>query len=186
MKKSSNTELATGYTVPRYRALENAMDKTQIANLIYKRFTERYLAPTLSPCNVKHGFTSMAIGCLMVEALESFRQGWPDTKSQSKFAFCTFFDAHAEFAPFRGHAEQFWKDVRCGILHQAETRGGWTIVRRGPLFDSQNFIVNAQKFLRALRDVLNAYCASLNREDWDSDKWKKCRKKMNAICDACA
>ena len=26
-----------------------------------------------------HGFTKMAIACLMIEALESFQRGWPDT-----------------------------------------------------------------------------------------------------------
>lgn len=186
MKKPDDVELARGYSVARYRALEIAKDKAQIAALITKRFRERYLAPTLSQHNVvKHGFASIAIGCLMVEALESFRQGWPDTKYKSKAAFCSFFDAHAEFAAFRGHAERFWKDVRCGILHQAETRGGWMIQRDGPLFDSKDHIVNATKFLRSLDTVLKRYCADLKQEDWDSDLWENCRKKMKSVCDAC-
>ena len=186
MKRPDDVELARGYTVARYRALEVVKDKEQIAALITKRFTERYLAPTLSRRNVKHGFASMAIGCLMVEALESFRQGWPDTKDKSKAAFCSFFDAHAEFAAFRGHAERFWKDVRCGILHQAETRGGWTIRREGPLFDSKDHIVNATAFLRSLGKVLKGYRTNLKQSNWDSDLWKNCRKKMKSVCDTCA
>lgn len=185
MKRPDNVELARGYTVARYRDLEAAQDKRRIAMLISTRFTERYLAPTLSPCNVKHGFTSMAVACLMVEALESFRQGWPDSRYRSKHAFCSFFDAHAEFAVFRGHAEQFWNNVRCGILHQAETRGGWMIQRRGPMFDSIHRTINATRFLRGLDKVLSGYCTRLTQANWDSELWRNCRARMKAICDAC-
>lgn len=186
MKRPHDVELARGYAVADYRALEAAKDKAEIARLISQRFTERYLAPTLSRQNVKHGFATMAIGCLMVEALESFRQGWPETRGKSKKAFCYFFDAHDQFAAFRGHAEPFYYDVRCGILHQAETRGGWTIRRGGALFDPTSRVVNATAFVRTLGKVLKVYCRGLRQADWESDTWKKCRKKMGAICRACA
>ncbi len=122
----------------------------------------------------------------MVEAVESFRQGWLDTKDRSKAAFCSFFDAHNQFAPFRGHAERFYYEVRCGILHQGETRGGWRILRSGPVFDPSTRVINATAFLRSVGRVLKAYCRDLARDDWDSESWKKCRKKMDAICKACA
>ena len=185
MKKPDDVELARGYTVARYRRLEAAKDKKEIARLLNRRFTERYLAPMLAKQNVKHGFSVMAIACLMVEALESFRQGWSDTKNHSKAAFCSFFDAHVQFASFRGHAERFYYDVRCGILHQAETRRGWRICRKGPLFIPSERTVNATAFLRNLGRVLKAYCRDLVRNDWDSGSWKNCRKKMDAICKAC-
>jgi len=185
MRKAEGTELARGYSVARYRRLEAARDKRGIANLLSKRFTERYLAPTLARHNVKHGFTTLAVGCLMLEALESFRQGWLDTKHRSKEAFCLFFHEHDEFAPFRGHGERFYYDVRCGILHQAETRGRWKIRRKGPLFDEVDRAVNATKFMRNLGRVLKIYCRILAQHDWESDLWKHCRKKMDAICKAC-
>src|SRR3990172_5336187 len=147
-RPKKDVELARGYSVARYRRLEAAKNKQEIARLISRRVTERYLAPTLAKQNLKHGFSSMAIGCLMVEAVESFRQGWLDTKDRSKAAFCSFFDAHDQFAPFRGHAERFYYDVRCGILHQAETRGGWRILRSGPVFDPSGRVINATAFLR--------------------------------------
>ncbi len=186
MTRPDDVELARGYTVARYRTLEAARNKAEIASLISGRFTERYLAPTLSQGNVKHGFTSMAVACLMVEALESFRQGWTHTRDKSRAAFCSFFDAHAEFGEFRGHSERFWLDVRCGILHQAETRGGWTIRRKGPLFGPGTRVINATAFLRRLGRVLKAYCRELRQAQWDGDLWTNCRKKMKAICDACA
>jgi hypothetical protein len=184
LKRPKHVELARGYSVARYLRLEEAHDSREIARLISRRFTERYLAPTLASCNVKHGFSSMAIGCLMVEALESFRQGWPDTKNKSQQAFCSFFEAHDEFAAFRGHAERFWKDVRCGILHQAETRGGWRIRRSGVLFDPQELTVNATAFMGRLGRVLKSYCRRLATADWEGDAWRKCRRKLKAMCDA--
>jgi len=185
MKRPDDVELARGFTVARYRALEAARDQRQIALLISRRFTERFLAPTLSPRNIKHGFSSMAVACLMVEALESFQQGWPDTRYKSKAAFRSFFDGHLEFADFRGHGERFWRDVRCGILHQAETRGGWTLRRKGPLFDPANLTINSTIFLRRLGKVLKSYCRDLRNSEWEGDTWRNCRTKMNAVCDAC-
>lgn len=184
MRNPQSTELARGYSVARYRRLDSAGDKNEIAKLISRRFTERYLAPVLAKHNVKHGFTTMAVGCLMVEALESFRQGWLDTRNRGKEAFCVFFDAHDEFSPFRGHGERFYYDVRCGILHQAETRGRWKVQRKGPLFNEVDRTVNATKFVRKVGKVLKAYCRILAQDDWESDLWKNCRKKMDAICNA--
>ena len=56
---------------------EAAPDRNAIADAIHRRFKERYIDP-ISALGV-HGFTKMAIACLMIEALESFQRGWPDT-----------------------------------------------------------------------------------------------------------
>jgi hypothetical protein len=180
----TDVELARGVTLSQYRGLEAARDRKAIAGLIRNRFSQRYLAPVLARGNVKHGFATMAIGCLMVEALESFRQGWPDTRGKSKLAFSLFFASHGEFAAFRSCAAIFWTDVRCGILHQAETRGRWRIRRAGPLLNSRERTVNATAFTRALARALRVYCHTLATADWDDPVWKNCRKKMNAICAA--
>jgi hypothetical protein len=42
----------------------------------------------------------MAICCLMIEALESFRQGW-DTDRKGALPFCCFFSPNDNFASFR-------------------------------------------------------------------------------------
>ena len=125
---TKKTELATKFTVGNYLDAVDTHDGEAIANAIHRRFRERYLDPASDP-KKRHGFTMMAVACLMIEALESFRRGWLDTsgRGQGEHAFCSFFDAHVEFAPFRGHAREFYKGVRCGILHQAETTLGWRI-----------------------------------------------------------
>jgi len=127
-KQSNNdptqTELAPGFTVADYEAACNAKDRERIADALRSRFTSRYIEPVTSgKGKPTHGFTVMAIACLMIESLETFRQGWENSDGKSKAAFCYFFDRQILFSDFRGYSAQFYKNVRCGILHQAETTG---------------------------------------------------------------
>lgn len=180
------TELATGFTVRDYKRARDAQQREGIAEAIRRRFTERYINPA-SDAKYKHGFTMMAISCLMIEALESFRQGWESSDGKSKAAFCYFFDSNDEFMEFRGHAQTFYKNVRCGILHQAETTGGWRITRKStaPLFHSSSLTINATRFLKSLHAVLDKYCDGLKTIDWQSSNWRQVLIKMNALCDNC-
>ena len=185
------TELASGFTVADYESAVKAQDKDKIANALHRRFTERYIE-LVTPSNGKqvHGFTIMAVSCLMVESLESFCRGWEHSKGKrSELAFCHFFDSHRQFDSFRGHSAQFYKNVRCGILHQAETTGGWKITREkaAPLFDPGPLpTINATLFLQHLCAVLDSFCAGLKTADWNSsEEWRNVRTKMKALCKNC-
>lgn len=182
----ANTELASKFTVRDYESARDCHppDRSAIADAIRRRFTERYIKPAWA--KPRHGFTMMAVSCLMIEALESFRQGWETSDHMSKSAFCFFFDASEPFKDFRGHAQTFYRHVRCGILHQAETTGGWRILRdKSPLFNPRVPTVNAEHFLNALEQVLNEFCDSLKAAAWNGSEWKKVRDKMNAIVRNC-
>lgn len=189
MKSTHNpadTELAKDFTVRDYEKARDCHppDRNAIAEAIRRRFTERYVAPARG--NSRHGFTMMAVACLMIEALESFRQGWEKSDNRSKSAFCFFFDRSEPFAAFRGHAQLFYTHVRCGILHQAETTGGWRIRRdRSLLFDAAALTVNAESFLNALEEVLSGFCDDLKAVPWDGPEWTRVRKKMDAIVRQC-
>ena len=91
----------------------------------------------------------------MIGALESFSQGVPDTTGAGGAAFQSFFDREDGLKVFRAHAKGFYKHVRCGILHQAETTGGWKITRKGPLLDEATRTVNATRFQRELIQSLD-------------------------------
>src|ERR1700722_11988283 len=102
-KSADDFELTKGFTVRDYRRLEAAKNTQEIANFIRRRFSGRYIEPLLNvPKEMKSGFCMMAICCLMIEALESFRQGWPDSKGKSKTAFCNFFEHFEAFRELRG------------------------------------------------------------------------------------
>ncbi len=94
-------ELASNFTVGDYRVARDTQNKGIIADAIRRRFKERYIDPVNG--GNKHGFTMMAISCLMIESLETFRQGWKDSNGKSEVAFCYFFNSHSQFDNFRGH-----------------------------------------------------------------------------------
>lgn len=179
-----DTELAPDFTVRQYKAARDVGQQGAIADAIQKRFTERYITPVTT--GQQHGFTIMAIACLTIEALESFRRGWKTSDGRGGAAFCFFFDREDLFQDLRGHAQQFYTNVRCGILHQAETTGGWKIARGdAPLIDQTSNTINAREFISRLQQVLDTYCASLRTAPWTGPDWKNVRKKMNSICDNC-
>lgn len=184
-----DTLLCGSVTVKKYRQLEETKNKNEIADCILKRFKERYIAPLLGNSKTKHGFCTMAISCLMIEALESFLQGWSDTKNKSKCAFTSFFARcsknGSELSIFSDHANDFYTNVRCGILHQAETTGGWRILRKGPLFDLDKKIINATKFHSELSKYLQSYYDELKKSNWDDKVWQNLIKKMNAVIQNC-
>lgn len=183
-------ELANAFTVGDYldAISQEPPGCEKIAKGIYQRFSERYLNPITSSEN-PHGFTMMAIACLMIEALESFRNGWPDTREfgAGKRAFKSFFESHEAFSPFLPYVDIFYKGIRCGILHQAETTHGWRILRSGDLLVvSGDFLtINAEKFVCALSDALDLYKQELLASEWGGPRWEALRIKMERVCDNC-
>lgn len=145
-----------------YQALEANRNREAIAAFFTERFTERYVTPIEStPRKKKNGFTTMAVSCLLIETLESFWNGWPTTDRKSALAFCQFFARTTRFHVLLGHVPDFYRHVRCGILHQGETTGGWTIRRTGVLFDPSGPTINATKFHRELQKEICEYATSL-------------------------
>jgi hypothetical protein len=179
-----DTEIASNFTVRQYGAAREARNREEIADAIRRRFTERYIDPALKPTE-RHGFTMMAISCLMIEAFVSLQMGWKTSDGKGESAVSRFFNGWDRFREFRGHGKAFYKSVRCGILHQAETTEGWKIVRAGPLFDLGSHAINADRFLRTLKEVLDDFCDKLKTLDWNGPEWKSVLKKMNAICENC-
>jgi hypothetical protein len=116
------------------------------------------------------------------ESLESFWQGWRKSPN-SALAFCQFFDRNDRFRAFRGHSQKFYVNIRCGIMHQGETTGGWHIRRdRRFLFEPATTTIDATRFLEEMDCCLSEYCDLLRVSEWNSDVWKNLRKKMNAVC----
>ena len=183
-------------TVAKYREIVKDKKTTEdqkksvVIEFVRGRFTERYVTPLraipVKPKNLRNGFCTMAICCLMIEALESFRRGWKKTPN-GELAFCSFFNNSDNLKDFRSHAADFYKHVRCGILHQAETTGGWRITRltSEPLFDSATKRVNATKFHNEIRKSLDQYCIALEQAAWNSELWKHLRSKLDTICKNC-
>jgi hypothetical protein len=179
------TELATGFTVRDYQTARDLGEasRDRIAEAIKLRFTERYIAPALN--QPRNGFTMMAIACLMIEALECFRQGLDTSEGRSRRVFRALVESVPPLATFAPLSSELHSHVRCGILHQAETTGGWKVVRQGPLFDQRTLTINATLFLDALREILHEYCEGLKTAAWTSPDWNNVRTRTDAICANC-
>ena len=82
-------------------------------------------------------------------------------------------------------AIDFYKSIRCGILHQAETTNAWRILRRNSLLDKSNRTINATKFVKALEKSLDNYVQTLRTEDFTSTIWKRALLKIEDVCENC-
>ena len=121
---AAKTKLTNTITVAMYLELEAADDRAACGRFITQRFHERYFEPTVN-APTRHGFTLMAIGCLVIEALECFYEGKANSKDGSAKMFQAFFQRPTGLEAFgQGTKDWFFKDIRCAVLHQAETVGG--------------------------------------------------------------
>jgi hypothetical protein len=180
--------LSRGVTIKKYRQMEKARDQVSVAAFIYQRLSERYILPVKT--GEKNGFAMMACACLLIETLESFWNGWKtsDGAGPGETVFSNFFGRNKRFREFEKQATSFYKDVRSGILHQGETKGGWRITRKRDLpVLSVNKVrtIQAVKFLNRLDASLYDYCRDLKSADWMGERWKKARRKMNHIINNC-
>ncbi|MFZ2541918.1 MAG: hypothetical protein WAW75_09135 [Gallionella sp.] len=180
-QKERDSLLSSSTSVSQYLEMEKTRNQEEISKFIYERFHERYIKPFDKNPNT-NGFIMMASACLMIESLESFWQGWSKSP-HSALAFCQFFDRNSRFLPLRGYAQEFYAHVRCGIMHQGETTGGWHIRRDiKVLFDSHTKTIDAKVFLSEMDGTLKDYCTELKTTSWESGLWKNFRKKLKNIC----
>ena len=187
---SDNNELKI-ISIEAYRQLVLDKNKVEIANFIYGRLHSRYIKPFQFSDSVfekkyKNGFAMMANYCLLIETLVSFKQGWGDSDRKSPNAFIIFFASDDNFKELRDKGSQVYKNIRCGILHQGETTGGWRITRKGTEFyNLESNTIDAVLFSNKIEKSLKDYKEELKKEEWDSEIWDNCRVKIKKIISNC-
>lgn len=76
-------------------------------------------------CLMVDGFSVMALNCLLIETLLQFKNGWDETKKSNSDNYSKFLEE--EFPRVftnKKLAFIFYRDIRCGILHSAQTKNG--------------------------------------------------------------
>ena len=82
----------------------------------------------------------------------------------------------------KGIPSDFYKNVRCGILHNGETKNNWKILRNGKLFDEENKSINSTKFLNNLKIVINKFQKDLIDSDFnESEIWKTYKLRLKFL-----
>lgn len=186
MKGINNYKLTDNVTVGQlqtWMAEKSDHSKTQITKLIGHRFENRYLKHLKS---VDSGFLIMAVSCFVIETLQSFREGKPDSRGLEKTMFINFFENDKDnFPGFNEISDEFYKNIRCGILHQSETKNAWRVLRAGKLLDKGEFSINANLFLKSLDQSVKEYLDQLTNLDFDSQLWNNAFIKLTDICENC-
>jgi hypothetical protein len=185
-KASNRYFLAPDVTVARYQELleTEPLNRPAIADMVRRRFESRFIEPVCDDGKVRGGFAALALCCLAVETLQSFRSGKSESGNTAA-AIEAFIRYNPEFANLLGQEYDFYVNIRNALLHQAQTAGGWRINLSGPVFNSTSLSIGAQKFVEGFRAALARYCAELEQTNNDSPLWKSLLRKMDAIIEAC-
>ena len=172
--------LTSKHTVAQYEELRDRKGREEIADLIKLRMNERYVKPVLE-VDGAHGFAIMAISCLLIETLGSFRNGWDKTNEKRDITCFEEFVTEAKL-PIAG--KDLFGRIRCGILHQGETYG-WRIWKSGPAVNPDSCVIGVEKFKAAVIAALDRYHAELVASAWEDPIWKRAIIKLDAICKHC-
>jgi hypothetical protein len=202
-------KLARDWTVSRVQRCLDSADKQSLILFIEERYRERFFQPIKrlmeSPDHLQgYGFAIMALCSLLIESLQCYRYGLPTTyereyattlqgftppreyeidRSEHKTgeaAFKDFFEVDDNRALFPGvDGKVFYKVIRNGLLHQAQTKQGWRIRSGHPkLWDNAEKVVDRTKFANALDVAFDKYVEELKAAAWDDDVWLKVRRKI--------
>ncbi|HET6218574.1 MAG TPA: hypothetical protein VFE27_16240 [Acidobacteriaceae bacterium] len=165
---------------PRYRASHwrialNTTDWAEMTTIFRDRLVGRFLGSIHLIANDEEigrfaGFSTLALDCLLIETLNQFYKGLDETPSPHVDEFREFF-LNSEH--FRDHfsdetAKIFYWHIRCGLLHQAQTKkksfiraddSAMITVTTNDVRDG--IIVNRVKFHEAVERVIESYIKRL-------------------------
>ena len=126
------------------------------------------------------GFAILGLCCLLIETLALFR----GLRGKDGERFTEFLQRPSFGKSFsdRQVAQAFWEGIRCGILHQAETRK-WLIRRRGAQIAYKRgelFVVDRTRFLKAVQNEYKLYLRDL-RKQHDHELMKTFVERMEKV-----
>jgi len=137
------------------------------------------------------GFAVLALDCMLIETLQQFREGVPETPPQKSKCYFIRFLTETSFGNYFNDdlAKKFYFQIRCGILHQTETKCS-SLIRISndiPLVsltkDKVGLVINRKKFHAQLVSEFNNYVGQL-RENKPPNKLlrENFKRKMDFIC----
>lgn len=156
--------------------------KDTFDDFLMERLKTRYFNPIclLQKQKTEHGegFAIVSIQCAVIEFLAALKIGKNYVFSSNKNSNCgsheytssskLFEDFLTKEPPFKetlgssGSAKLFYQEVRCALLHEAMTKGGWKILARGEhAIDPKKKIVNRDMLQDAIGEYLKRYEAEL-------------------------
>jgi len=179
-------------------------DWDKAIEVFVKRIESRFLEPIEAILSINknegEGFSASALMCLLIEYLEAFYQGKIHTTKKSDneneiynnpFKYSSSIKLFKEFLtnrePFKTHfskktAEIFYNDIRCGLLHEAATKGDSLIKdRNNDLLIEKNgkgIVLYRTNFLNSIKHYIELYKSEIKN---DTKLKKAFIRKMDSI-----
>lgn len=184
----------------------------QLAEFFWHRTYGRFLKPfdfdnEVYKKQYKSGFAIMTSCCLLIETFVSFTEPvFKKTGGKSERCFGYFFLTNPAFSAFanggltvdeyknlsikmkdhnKGIPQEFYKNVRCGLLHNGETRKRWKIRRDiSCLLDIDKTTniktIDAFIFMNELKTVIKSFKKDLLNSDYETaDIWQTYKNRLN-------
>lgn len=168
----------------------DAQEWVEAIAILEARITSRFLRPIAAIEKIGYsGFAIMTLDCLLIDTIQSFREGRQDGSEESTAtSFKKFLTKSRHFRQYfqAQDAKSFFSNVRCGLMHDGETRSGWRVrtdtselLSRDPA--SRDRIVNRKLFhqgiLREFADLIDEL-----RRGETLNLRKNFLKRMDGIC----
>ena len=134
---------------------------------IYGRFFNQI--DVLSADINANGFTIMALNCLLIETLFQFRDGKEETPRPNSRTYPAFLtQAFPSVFENRQIAESFYSNIRCGILHSAQTKNESRLSDRTDCvvtYDGDTLVVSVKGMSSLLATYFEDYLQKLLNKD---------------------
>ena len=172
MESKGEINIAPNYSKESYLNLKlsmqsSAADWHEAITILRDRIEGRYFNQIdllLGDIN-SNGFTIMALNCLLIEALFQFRDGKKTTPRPNSETYPMFLLEEFPLAfDLREKADKFYSDIRCGILHSAQTQNGSRLSDEQGFvvrLDSSSVVVSVLELTLALRAYFDVYTQRL-------------------------
>ena len=131
MEFNSEIYLSPRYKKDDFKALQLTVNSSagswsKAIDIFADRIEGRFLSQIqeLSVDINKNGFAIMALNCLLIETMLQFQFGWNNTPYYNCNHYSRFLiNSFPEIFTTYHLAKSFYCDIRCGILHSAQTKG---------------------------------------------------------------
>ena len=190
-------DIAPNFTAKQWKSLDlegNEQDWQKAIDVLYSRLSARYLEPVdkllefesnLEASEKRFGFTVLAIDLLLIETLQAFKDGLESTDGKSKKVFIRFLRTSPHFCEYfhtKQQRENFYKEFRCGILHQAEIQSTALVWSFGDLYERIEGmeVLNRNAVHEALKNDFNDYIEQLRLPE-SFELRQKFKQKMDSV-----
>jgi hypothetical protein len=203
---TSETKISPRYAVSDWIALRPRLNEPfqqaawrEASEVARDRIANRFLMPVgvlmdhPKSTGSGFGFAMLAIDCLLIDALQAFREGRTSgNEARTTRAFVDFLTQRPRFASeFKSttRAREFVENVRNGLLHNGETGRGWRVRRQSPdgkmlEKSADGWVLYRNEFHAALEHEFGDYLAELVGPDSDPALRSNFLLRMDSMCGA--